>query len=209
MILPSTTGFERQDVVTNDGITKVAVFSHAAIAPLFNSKSDYDIYSSVANALGVGTAFNQGYTDEQWLQTNYARTTIPMTYDQFKSKGFYVMQIPSNYTSQPFMLWYYNKPANQITSTATGLTTPTGKIEIFSTTLFGQYGANNPQIPPVPHYIPAWNGVTDPAKATYPLQLVTSHPKYRFHEQFGDNIWLRELYQSSTAPTAISTNQLL
>ena len=76
------------------------------------------------------------------------------------------------------------------------LETPSGKLEIFSQWLFKEYGADNPEIPPVPHYIPEWEGrYTLDLIKKYPLQLLTSQPKFRFHGKFNGVSWLREIYK--------------
>lgn len=76
------------------------------------------------------------------------------------------------------------------------LETPSGKIEIFSQWLFYEYGADNPEIPPVPHYILEWEGrYSHPLVDKYPLQLLTTHPKFRFHGKYDDVPWLREIYK--------------
>ena len=52
---------------------------------------------------------------------------------------------------------------------------------------------NNPEIPPIPKYIKAWEGRKDPLAKKYPLQLINTHFKRRAHSQFENVPWLREL----------------
>jgi trimethylamine-N-oxide reductase (cytochrome c) len=198
IILPTCTGYERIDMAPNDGYTRVAVYDQMPISPLGESKSDLQIYTDLANSLGFGSTFTEGNTEDDWLMKDYATTNIPMTYDQFKKKGYYVFGIAADYMTKAYgqaFNWFYNKPASQIQGTSSGIQTPTGKIEIFSTTLFAQYGVNNPDIPVIPAYIPAFEGPSDPLIKTYPLQLITPHPKFSYHSQGRNNTWLREIFK--------------
>jgi anaerobic dimethyl sulfoxide reductase subunit A len=75
--------------------------------------------------------------------------------------------------------------------------TPSGKIEIFSQT-FAQ--RNDDGLPPIPRYIPAWEGPEDALAGRFPVQLVTPHAKARVNSQFyniprlgklaDDRIWI-------------------
>ncbi|MFC1861781.1 molybdopterin dinucleotide binding domain-containing protein, partial [Chloroflexota bacterium] len=65
-----------------------------------------------------------------------------------------------------------------------------GKIEIYSQQLAD---LNDPEIPPIPKYIEAWESRGDPLAKQYPLQLITIHVKNRAHSTFGNTPWLMEL----------------
>ena len=52
---------------------------------------------------------------------------------------------------------------------------------------------NDPNLPPVPKYIGAWESRDDPLASQYPLQLITTHFKRRAHTQYETVPWLREL----------------
>ena len=68
--------------------------------------------------------------------------------------------------------------------------TPSGKIEIFSKTL---YDMNQPEdIPSVPKYIPAWEGPEDPLTGRYPLQCIGPHTKGRTHSTADGSVWMEE-----------------
>jgi len=77
--------------------------------------------------------------------------------------------------------------------------TPSGKIEIYSQQLADM---NNPLIPPIPKYIDTWESLNDRLARKYPLQLITTHPKWRAHSQFGNIPWLRELEPQAVAINA-------
>jgi anaerobic dimethyl sulfoxide reductase subunit A len=70
------------------------------------------------------------------------------------------------------------------------LKTPSGKIEIFSKTL---YDMGNPdEIPAVPKYIPEWENPFVEKK--YPLQAIGHHSLARVHSTHANNDWLQEAF---------------
>ena len=74
--------------------------------------------------------------------------------------------------------------------------TPTGKMEFYATDI-AKYMPNDPERPPVPHYIaygPSYQErLSAPRAQTYPLLLQSNHPRWRHHVQMDDNAWLREI----------------
>jgi len=71
--------------------------------------------------------------------------------------------------------------------------TPSGKIEIYSQRIAS---FKRPEvIPPIPKYVATWEGVADPKRKDYPLQLITLHPPHRCHSQLYNIPWLRDLEQ--------------
>jgi trimethylamine-N-oxide reductase (cytochrome c) len=200
IVLPVTTNFERNDI-TEPGKTGVyaspalinlrcAVYHQKCIEPVGESKTDLDIYTELAERLGFKDKYTEGNTEDDWLRKLYAKTEIPMSYEEFKEKGYYVWPFLPDYQPCKQLKPFYEDPKKN------PLETPSGKIEIFSQKLFEEYGADNPEIPPVPHYIPEWEGrFTKPLIDKYPLQLLTPHPKFRFHGKFNDISWLREIYK--------------
>ncbi len=144
----------------------------------------------MAERLGFKDKYTEGNTEDDWLRKAYATTNIPLSYEEFKKKGYYVWPYLSDYKPNKQLQSFYENPQKY------PLDTPSGKIEIFSQELFKEYGAHNPEIPPVPHYIPEWEGrYTRSLVDKYPLQLLTRHPKFRFHGKFNDVSWLREIYK--------------
>ena len=82
------------------------------------------------------------------------------------------------------------------------LNTPSGKIEIFSKTL---YDMGRPdEIPAVPKYIPEWEDpftevsktpiTGDSAGKKYPLQAIGHHSLARVHSTHANNDWLQEAF---------------
>ncbi len=200
IVLPTTTNFERSDL-TEPGKPgqfvpqfvinlRTAVFHQKCIEAIGESKTDLEIYTEMADRLGIMDIYTGGNSEDDLLRKLYGLTNIPMSYEDFKKKGYYIWPaLPDYKPCKQFKLFYEDPENNPIE-------TPSGKLEIFSQKLFERYGADNPEIPPVPHYIPEWESrYTRPLADKYPLQLLSIHPKFRFHGKYNDISWLSEIYK--------------
>jgi trimethylamine-N-oxide reductase (cytochrome c) len=183
------------------------VLQQKCIEPLGESKSDYQIYSLLAERLGIKERYTEGRDDLEWAKRMYEVSDLPkvMTWRQFQKKGYYIVPVPKNYEYKPAFRWYaedrpkdnpdwgpnlVDRPLND----GKGLATPTGKIEFESQSLV-RYDPNDDERPPVPHYIPSWEGhTTTDLVGKFPLQLVTPHPRFSFHSQFdAKDMWNDEI----------------
>jgi trimethylamine-N-oxide reductase (cytochrome c) len=200
IVLPVTTNFEREDLTEPSFVgtymplavinNRCAVFHRRCIDPVGESQDDYTIMSELARRLGFEERYTEGNTVDSWLRKMYAKSNVPLTFDELKERGYYAWPATPDYQPCKQLELFYKDPENN------PLDTPTGKLEIFSTLLFNHYGADNPEIPPVPHYIPEWEGrYTEGLVEKYPLQLLTTHPKFRFHGKFDDVDFTREIYK--------------
>jgi len=204
--LPINTPFERNDISEPAKVgvyaepmcsgARIAVYQQKCIESLWESKTDLQVYTDLADRLGVKDAFTEGNTEDDWLRKLYAVGKLPMSYDDFKKKGYYLFPFPSDYWQtvyNPQLKWFYEK---QITKPEEGLKTPTGKMEIFSTKLFEHYGFEDLKagIAAIPKYRQSWEGrYAHPLVDKYPLQLLTAHPRLRFHGKYDQLPWLRDL----------------
>ena len=55
----------------------------------------------------------------------------------------------------------------------------------------------------LPVYMPTWEGVSDPLRSKYPLQLISAHYKQRTHSTYGNVPWMKE-----AAPQEVWINTL-
>ena len=79
------------------------------------------------------------------------------------------------------------------TDKAHELATPSGKIEFVSQTLL-QRLPDDEERPPLPRYIPSWEGYDSELAKKYPLQLISSHVRFSFHTQHDNKIpWLNDI----------------
>lgn len=199
ILLPVCTHLERDDLAEFNNVGgymshsfnannhRVVVYMQKCIEPLGESKSDYEIYAMLADKLGLGERYTEGNSVDDWLRKMYEKSdmTKVMSWDDFKKKGYYVVPFPEDHVSnRAFGLFY---------ETATGLSTPSGKIEFYSQSL-AKFDPNDLERGPVPHYIQSWEGHLSSQVRTYPLQLITPHPKFSFHTQHDVKIsWLSEI----------------
>jgi molybdopterin guanine dinucleotide-containing S/N-oxide reductase-like protein len=216
IILPACTNFERPDIgewANTGGYThhgsnacnhRVVVYQQKCIEPLFESKSDYRIFVELAKRLGVEQEFTEGNTEEDWIEKVYNFSDLPkyISFKDFKKKGYFIVPMPEKYKSTPGLRWFYDGREcdtpdhfNPKRNTAKGkeLGTYSGKIEFVSQSLT-KHLPDDEERPPLPRYIPSWEGYNSTLVKKYPLQLITPHPRYTFHTHHDANAtWLGEI----------------
>jgi len=153
------------------------------IEPLYECKSDYDIAYELATRLGV-TDFKYQTEDERVQE--YFRSSSDLVedvpdFEAFKRDGFYKMPL-----KEPIIA--FEKQVSDPEHNP--FPTPSGKIEIYCQRIAD---LNNPLCPPIPKYIPPWEGPQDPLAEKYPLQLINPAAKNRAHSSFDNVPLLREV----------------
>ena len=202
IVLPETTGFEADEIITGEGHGEKgnhawALYNHQVIQPLFEDQDSLWIAEQLADRLGLGDQFRDGHkTAEDWMQDMIASaqknySDFP-SLEEFKKVG--IFKISSDKPTIAFADFRTDPVANP-------LKTQTGKIEIYSPFLASQ---NDPkEIPAIPKYIPEWEGVSDPLRDKYPLLMSTTHWVARSHSTFDNVDYLREAH-----PQALWINSL-
>ena len=184
IVLPATTFWERNDIhVPWSGAGHYAIYMRQAIAPVGECRHDLDIFTDLARRVGI-----EGYNDKtemEWLREFSARDIDD--FDAFIEQG--VARFPPPRDAYAF--------ADQIRDPENHpFRTPSGKIEVYSTTLAAkpdQYGLG--AIPP----IPAW--IEPPVtEARFPLMLCSPKSRARTHSTHGnqpglarvdpDDVWI-------------------
>ena len=193
ILLPDTTNLEQDDIVPqgSSGSLGYAIFASQAVKPLFETRTVYEMCAEIAKRLGVEQQFTEGKTQQDWLRQIVAQTRekdpkFP-DYDQFKAMGLYKREMPAPVIA--YKAFRDDPEKNK-------LDTPSGKIEIFSERLhkLGQTWElpEGDVITGLPIYAPTWEGVSDPLRAQYPLQMIGHHYKQRTHSTYGNVAWLQE-----------------
>ena len=174
IVLPATTFWERNDVhVPWSGAGHYAIFMRQAIEPMYECRNDIDI---------------DGYNDKtemEWLR-EFTRESVD-DFDAFKEQG--IARFPAPRDAVAFTVQIRDPDNNRFN-------TPSGKIEVYSTTLVAkpdQYGLG--AIPP----IPTWIAPPGPDVA-FPLMLCSPKSRARTHSTHGnqpglarvdpDDVWL-------------------
>ncbi len=159
IILPACTNLERNDIAewgeaggyikynSNGANYRVIVLEQKCIEPLGESRSDYWIFSQYAKRLGVWETFSDGgKTEEDWIKAYFDISGLPkvVSWEDFKKKGYYVINVPEDYKPTPSLRWFAEgRPCDtpdilnpkKGTAKANELGTYSGKIEFVSQSL--------------------------------------------------------------------------
>jgi anaerobic dimethyl sulfoxide reductase subunit A len=205
ILLPDITTWEQDDIApgSRGGHLGYAIFASKAVDPMYECMSVYEMCTEIAKRLGVEEEYTEGRTQDEWLQwvVEQTRENNPdfPDYDSFKEMGVYKIANPGE-PAVAFKSFRENPEENP-------LSTPSGMIEIFSERLHEI--AQTWELPEgdlisgLPMYAPTWEGVEDPLRDTYPLQMIGHHYKQRTHSTYGNSEWMKEV-----APQEVWINTL-
>lgn len=185
LLLPGATMFEENNISSYYSRFNTYFKANKILNPPGECRFDYDWILSLAKRLGLYEEFGQNKTLEQWLMEAAAsiRSVKPgfPSYEKFSKDGVYKCT-----PKEPVIAFQ-----KQIENPAENpFPTPSGKIEIFSSSLYAKERLRPFSIP---HYKPAWEGPEDPLTADYPLQCIGWHSKARTHSVHDNNPMLRAL----------------
>jgi biotin/methionine sulfoxide reductase len=179
IVLPATTSLERNDIggARRD---KFIMAMAQAVAPVGQARNDFDIFSALAQRLGVAEAYTQGRDENSWLRHLYencrhsagANAAALPDFDTFWKTGY--LEIPA--VSEEYVLFgdFRADPDQH------KLRTPSGKIELYSEKI-AAFGYDD--CPPHPTWIEPWEWLGGKDARAYPLHLVSSQPRDRLHSQ--------------------------
>ena len=174
IVLPATTFWERNDVhVPWSGAGHYAIFMRQAIEPMYECRNDIDIFADLARRVGI-----EGYNDKteaEWLR-EFTRDSIA-DFDSFAEQG--VARFPPPRDAFAFAAQIQD-PENH------KFNTPSGKIEVYSTTLAAKpdpYGLGAMTA------VPTWVAPPGPNEA-FPLMLCSPKSRARTHSTHGNQVGL-------------------
>lgn len=177
IVLPCTTTLERADIALNPR-DPVQVVMDPVIPPVGEARSDHDIFRGIAGALGFEQQFTEGRTPEEWMRHLYdvsrqqaAEKGIEMPgWDQFQRDGWF--EIPDPAQEQVLLSAFRDDPQ------ANPLTTPSGRIELFSETVasfgYDDYPGHAAWTEPQ-----EWLGAAAPGQ----LHMISNQPRTKLHSQ--------------------------
>lgn len=179
IVLPVASSLERQDFgggKSDDAL--VPMPAHAT--PAGEARTEFAIYTQLARLMGTEQAFTEGRSENEWLRTlwsqtrqNGRRASVKLPdWDEF-IKGD-VLNVPDPSPDQVFLSGFRADPV------ANKLPTPSGKIELFSTTIdsFNLSDCRGHA---------RWFPIRDIAQGElkqHPLYLLSGQPKTRLHSQY-------------------------
>ncbi len=215
-LLPVATHFERHDVALPWYKGHYYIHRPKVIEPMGESRTDFQIFTELAYRLGYGERFNpkanrdyfnypdavdEAYLSEWWEGKVQHHQGVTMSWEEFKKRGVYKFHLPRPHVAFEDQI-EKGKP----------FSTPSGKIEIFSTTLaqftdwtrtaYGYY------IPSIPKWIEPWEWLGAKKVKEYPFHMISPHPRWRTHTIFNNIPWLRETYDQEVSINAADAKKL-
>ena len=154
IVLPCTMTLEREDIGSSSN-DPLMVAMHQVAEPFAEARDDYSIFSGLAHRLGTAEAFTEGRTAREWLQHLYARTRDALAAQNFSAPSFEEfwqrgsLTLPQLPDDGGYLRAFRDDPAGH------PLRTPSGKIEIYSSTIAG---FNEPDCPGHPAWLPPRGG---------------------------------------------------
>ena len=217
VLLPVATHFERHDVALPWYKGHYYIHRPKVIEPMGESKTDLQIYTELGYRLGFGPKYNprasrdyfhyNDEVDESYLRSWWDEKVVPhqhvdISWDEFKARGVYKFKLPRIHVG------FQDQVEKGIP-----WNTPSGKIEILSTTLAQikdwtktQYGS---EIPYIPKWVEPFESLNHKDKLKdYPFHMVTPHPRWRTHSIFNNIAWLRETYDQEVTINASDAKKL-
>ena len=224
VLFPIATHFERHDVGLPWYKGHYYIHRPKVIEPLGESKTDFQVFTELAYRIekldptvkDFGKRYNpraerdyfqnndatdEAYLVAWWQNKVQAHQGVTMSWEDFKKHGVYKFQ--------------FDKPLVAFEAQiAKGVPfeTPSGKIEILSTTLAGikdwtktQYGY---EIPYIPKWVEPFESLNHEKAKKFPFHMITPHPRWRTHSIFHNIPWLRETYQQEVTLNARDAEKL-
>ncbi|WP_035485992.1 molybdopterin-dependent oxidoreductase [Geminicoccus roseus] len=176
IVLPATTTLERNDIAASRQ-DDFLIAMRQAIEPVGEARSDFEIFTGLAERTGIAQAFTEGRDEMAWLRHLYERARgrgsneLP-DFDRFWADGHARLPVDD----APFVLFadFRADPAGR------PLKTPSGRIELYSERVAG-FGYED--CPGHPAWIPPAEWAGSPRAATFPLHLLSPQPAGRLHSQ--------------------------
>jgi anaerobic dimethyl sulfoxide reductase subunit A len=216
VLLPIATHFERHDVALPWYKGHYYIHRPKVIEPLGECKTDFQVFTELAYRLGFGKRYNpkanrdyfeyndavdEAYLRHWWEKKVMRHQQVTMSWETFKKKGVYKFKL-----SRPHIAFQDNVERGKPWAT------PSGKIEIFSSSLsritdWTKMAYGYP-IPAIPKWIEPWEWLGSEKTAKYPFHLITPHPRWRTHSIFHNVQALRETYEQEVTINASDAKKL-
>ncbi len=178
IVLPCTTPLERRDIAMTPRDPYIVSMSQLT-EPFAQSRNDYDIFAGIAGELGILDAFTGGRNDVEWQRMIYEETRqiasdmghdLP-EYEQLSKEGWHKIDDPSEPTIM--LKQFRDDPVKN------ALTTPSGKIEIFSK-IVSEFGYDDCPGHTVWREPYEWLGSDE---QSHRFHLISNQPSAKLHSQ--------------------------
>lgn len=191
IVLPACTTFERNDIDIYGSYANRGLLSmQKMVEPLYESLSDFEIFTRFAAILGKEKEYTRGMTERDWLvklyndckAANAGKFDMPL-FEEFWQAGYVYFGEGKPWTRHAD---FRNDPE------INPLGTPSGLIEIFSRKI-AQY--NYDDCPGHPTWMEkAERSHGGPGSKKFPVWMQSCHPDKRLHSQMCESQEFRETY---------------
>jgi trimethylamine-N-oxide reductase (cytochrome c) len=191
IVLPACTTFERNDIDVYGSYANRGVLAmQKMVEPLFDSLSDFDIFTRFAKIMGKETEYTRGMSEFDWIKKLYndckadnaGKFDMP-NFDTFWKQGYVHFG-----EGQPWTRHADFRDDPEMNP----LGTPSGLIEIFSRKI-AQF--NYDDCPGHPTWIEkSERSHGGPGSDKYPMWMQSCHPDKRLHSQMCESQQYRETY---------------
>ena len=181
IVFPATTPYERSDLARAQGDSYLFNMP-ALIPPVGEARDDYDIFAGLSQRLGIAEKFTEGRSSDQWLEFLYEEfrhesagnnVDVP-DFTELREKNWIDLPVRgSEHSEVPFAAFRKNPDQSP-------LQTPSGKIEIYSSTIAG---FDYDDCPGHPTWLPPAEWLGAALAELFPLHLVSPQPGDKLHSQ--------------------------
>ena len=200
IVLPVASMMERNDIGagTQD---RALIPMPRAIEAIGEAREEFAIYSDLEKRLGLGEAFSEGRTSDEWLSHMWdelTETAKERGHDLPDLEGFLegdIISFPDPDPEAVFLSDFRVDPA------ANPLPTPSGKIELYSAVIdgFGYEDCPGQATWLTPRELLGAEGAT-----TNSFHLISGQPKTRLHSQFDNGSYSKSHKRSGREPVLIN-----
>lgn len=202
IVFPIASTLERNDFAISSIDTWITPM-HKAVKPFGQSRTDYDVFAGLAARLGIGEAFTESRSEMQWVEALYNTTrqnaaVVGVGLPDFER--FWTgpqINLADQLPRTDFQLEKFRKnPAKS------PLQTPSGKIEIFSSTIAG-FGYDDCRGHPT--WFDKSEGLNSKRARTYPFHVISNQPKGKLHSQLDHGVASKNLKTNNRTTIVINT----
>jgi biotin/methionine sulfoxide reductase len=179
IVLPSTSSFERRDLSMVRWDPSISAME-PSIPPQGEARDDYDIFAGIADRFQLRDEFTQGRSVDDWLNALWdqageaaaAQGVELPSLDELRNKN--VIERAVSKTPKILLSKFRNDPKQN------PLSTPSGKIEIFSEVIDSW---NDTKCKGHPVWLESYEWAGAKIAKTFPLHLISNQPATRLHSQ--------------------------
>jgi anaerobic dimethyl sulfoxide reductase subunit A len=179
LLLPATTTFEGNDAGFYAQAGHAVVYGEKCIEPMYECRSDLEMWAAVAERLGIGAEYHSDWKDVDWMRETL-KVSVPgplagITLERLQKEKVVLVG------PRPFI------PFQEQVKEGKPFPTKSGKIELYSKTMEAR------GLPPLPTYLDEFENPRHPLAKKYPLAICTPHSVAWLHSR-SNNRWVNDLF---------------